>query len=99
MKAEWPRPKKAGVNSRTFGRRPTSFDKLRKSCFRTYGKTGQGEKRYYLHSPEGSREHNGAGSWHQAWIPVSSPPGSRFFPDTELAVSTKACTVAWCRGL
>ncbi len=40
-----------------FGPRANRFDKL-EELFQTYGKTGGGEKRYYLHSEEEAKEHN-----------------------------------------
>ena len=47
----------AGENFSHFGPEANLFDKL-EELFRTYGKTGGGEKRYYLHSPEEAAEHN-----------------------------------------
>jgi phosphoribulokinase len=40
-----------------FGPQANRFDKL-SELFETYGKTGTGEKRYYLHSEEEADEHN-----------------------------------------
>ena len=40
-----------------FGPQANRFDKLQE-LFETYGKTGGGEKRYYLHSEEEADEHN-----------------------------------------
>lgn len=40
-----------------FGPEANRFDKL-EELFKTYGLTGAGEKRYYLHSPEEAAEHN-----------------------------------------
>ena len=40
-----------------FGADANRFDKL-EELFETYGKTGTGEKRYYLHSEEEAAEHN-----------------------------------------
>lgn len=40
-----------------FGPRANRFDKLAE-LFETYGRTGTGEKRYYLHSEEEATEHN-----------------------------------------
>jgi phosphoribulokinase len=40
-----------------FGPQANRFDKL-EELFKTYGETGGGEKRYYLHSPEEAAEHN-----------------------------------------
>ena len=41
-----------------FGPEANRFDKL-EELFRTYGETGTGEKRYYLHNGEEAAEHNG----------------------------------------
>ena len=41
-----------------FGPQANRFDKL-EELFKTYGETGGGQKRYYLHSPEEADEHNG----------------------------------------
>jgi phosphoribulokinase len=40
-----------------FGADANLFDEIEK-CFRTYGETGGGKKRYYLHSDEEATEHN-----------------------------------------
>lgn len=40
-----------------FGPQANRFDKL-EELFKTYGETGSGKKRYYLHSPEEADEHN-----------------------------------------
>ncbi|MEJ2612268.1 MAG: phosphoribulokinase [Candidatus Thiodiazotropha sp.] len=40
-----------------FGPEANHFDKIAE-LFKTYGETGGGEKRYYLHSPEEAAEHN-----------------------------------------
>ena len=47
----------AGQNFSHFGPEANLFDKL-EELFRTYGETGSGLKRYYLHSPEEAAEHN-----------------------------------------
>jgi phosphoribulokinase len=47
-----------GKNFSHFGPEANLFDKL-EELFRTYGETGGGEKRYYLHSVEEAAEHNG----------------------------------------
>ncbi|MBW9259095.1 MAG: phosphoribulokinase [Candidatus Thiodiazotropha sp. (ex. Lucinisca nassula)] len=40
-----------------FGPEANHFDKI-SELFKTYGETGSGNKRYYLHSPEEAAEHN-----------------------------------------
>ena len=47
-----------GENFSHFGPEANLFDKL-EELFRTYGQSGGGEKRYYLHSVEEAAEHNG----------------------------------------
>jgi phosphoribulokinase len=46
-----------GENFSHFGPEANLFDKL-EELFRTYGETGSGEKRYYLHSVEEAADHN-----------------------------------------
>jgi len=46
-----------GENFSHFGPEANLFDKL-EDLFSQYGKTGGGQKRYYLHSPEEAEEHN-----------------------------------------
>ena len=46
-----------GENFSHFGPEANLFDKL-EELFRTYGETGSGQKRYYLHSAEEASEHN-----------------------------------------
>jgi len=46
-----------GDNFSHFGPEANLFDKL-EALFCQYGKTGGGQKRYYLHSPEEAEEHN-----------------------------------------
>ena len=46
-----------GENFSHFGPEANIFDKL-EELFRSYGETGTGQKRYYLHSPEEAAEHN-----------------------------------------
>ena len=47
-----------GENFSHFGPEANLFDKLGE-LFSTYGETGSGQKRYYLHSVEEAAEHNG----------------------------------------
>ncbi|MEX1315626.1 MAG: phosphoribulokinase, partial [Synechococcaceae cyanobacterium] len=47
-----------GENFSHFGPEANLFNKL-EELFRSYGESGGGEKRYYLHSPEEASEHNG----------------------------------------
>ena len=46
-----------GENFSHFGPEANLFDKL-EELFRSYGETGAGQKRYYLHSAEEAAEHN-----------------------------------------
>ena len=46
-----------GENFSHFGPEANLFDKL-EDLFSQYGKSGGGQKRYYLHSPEEAEEHN-----------------------------------------
>ena len=47
-----------GKNFSPFGPEANLFDKL-EELFRSYGQSGGGQKRYYLHSVEEAAEHNG----------------------------------------
>jgi phosphoribulokinase len=57
MKEEMAKAQASGANFSHFGPEANLFEKL-EDLFRTYGETGGGEKRYYLHSPEEAAEHN-----------------------------------------
>lgn len=57
MKVETAKASKAGHNLSHFGAEANRFDLL-EELFRTYGETGTGKKRYYLHSEEEAQEHN-----------------------------------------
>ena len=54
-----------GENFSHFGPEANLFDKL-EELFRTYGETGAGQKRYYLHSVEEAAEHNARHTKHKA---------------------------------
>ncbi|MEJ2396367.1 MAG: phosphoribulokinase [Candidatus Thiodiazotropha sp.] len=49
--------KKVAEGLSHFGPQANHFNKIAK-LFKTYGETGLGQKRYYLHSPEEAAEHN-----------------------------------------
>ncbi len=49
--------KKVAEGLSHFGPQANHFDKIAE-LFKTYGETGSGQKRYYLHSPEEAAEHN-----------------------------------------
>jgi phosphoribulokinase len=58
MREAMKRAAAAGNNNFShFGADANLFDEIEK-CFRTYGETGGGKKRYYLHSDEEAAEHN-----------------------------------------
>ncbi len=58
MKEAMKKAEEAGDKSFShFGPEANLFDKL-EDLFRTYGETGRGQKRYYLHSLEEAAEHN-----------------------------------------
>jgi phosphoribulokinase len=46
----------AGVNFSHFGEAANQFEKL-EQLFRTYGETGGGQKRFYLHNEEEAQQH------------------------------------------
>ncbi len=73
-----------GENFSHFGPEANLFSKL-EELFRSYGESGAGEKRYYLHSPEEADEHNGrlgtsldAGQF-TPWEPIPSSTDLLFY--------------------
>lgn len=56
-----------------FGADANLFDKL-EELFRTYGETGSGQKRYYIHNEEEAAQFNCAPGTFTPWEPI--PPGS-----------------------
>ncbi len=73
-----------------FGPEANHFDKLAE-LFKTYGATGNGEKRYYLHSPEEADEHN-------ARLGTSKKPGE-FTPWEPLPEATDLLFYEGLHGL
>jgi len=73
-----------------FGPQANRFDKLQE-LFETYGKTGSGEKRYYLHSEEEAAEHN-------ARLGVDKQPGE-FTPWETLEEGTDVLFYEGLHGL
>jgi phosphoribulokinase len=57
MREQMAKAAETGRNLSHFGPEANRFDKLAE-LFDSYGKTGTGEKRYYLHSPEEAEHHN-----------------------------------------
>ena len=56
-----------------FGAEANLFDKL-EELFRTYGETGTGQKRYYIHNEEEAAQYNCEPGTFTPWEPI--PPGS-----------------------
>jgi phosphoribulokinase len=73
-----------------FGPQANRFDKL-EELFKTYGETGGGQKRYYLHSPEEADEHNGR-------LGTDKQPGE-FTPWEELPTGTDLLFYEGLHGL
>ena len=73
-----------------FGPDANCFDKL-EELFRTYGETGTGMKRYYLHSQEEAEEHNARLGTEKK--PVSSPLG-RSWRAAPTCSSMRDCTAS-----
>ena len=73
-----------GENFSHFGPEANLFDKL-EQLFRSYGETGTGQKRYYLHSPEEAAEHNQRLGTHldpgqfTPWEPIESGTDLLFY--------------------
>jgi len=65
--------RKKGETLSHFGADANLFDKL-EELFRTYGETGSGQKRYYIHNEAEAAQHNCAPGTFTPWEPI--PPGS-----------------------
>jgi phosphoribulokinase len=57
MRHEMDRSQQAGINFSHFGASANQFERL-EGLFRSYGETGGGQKRFYLHNDEEAREHS-----------------------------------------
>ena len=79
-----------GENFSHFGPEANLFDKL-EELFRTYGETGAGQKRYYLHSVEEAAEHN-------ARLGVNLEPG-QFTPWEDIPSGTDVLFYEGLHGL
>jgi len=84
------RSKMADEGLSHFGPQANRFDKLAE-LFETYGKTGGGEKRYYLHSEEEAAEHN-------ARLGVDKKPGE-FTPWEQIEEGTDVLFYEGLHGL
>ncbi len=71
----------AGVNFSHFGEAANQFEKL-EQLFRTYGETGGGQKRFYLHNEEEAQQH--AGRLGIALDSGQFTPWEDIEPDTDL---------------
>jgi len=65
--------RKNGETLSHFGADANLFDKM-EELFRTYGETGAGQKRYYIHNEAEAAQHNCAPGTFTPWEPI--PPGS-----------------------
>ena len=92
MKAETASAAAEGRNLSHFGPEANRFDLLAE-LFRTYGETGTGKKRYYIHSDEEAAEHNARLGTQLKAGPVHPLGGhARRAPTCS---STRACTAWW----
>ncbi len=57
-----------------FGAEANLFDKL-EELFRTYGETGTGQKRYYIHNEEEAAQYNCAPGTFTPWEPIPARLG------------------------
>jgi len=71
MKKELAKAKKEGRNLSHFGPEGNLFEK-QLELFRSYGKTGTGERRYYIHNEEEAALHGAEPGTFTAWEPI--PP-------------------------
>jgi phosphoribulokinase len=73
MKTAVEAARKEGRTLSHFGAEANLFDKL-EELFRTYGETGTGQKRYYIHNEEEAAQYNCAPGTFTPWEPI--PAGS-----------------------
>ncbi len=73
MKVAVEEARKEGRTLSHFGEEANLFDKL-EELFRTYGETGTGQKRYYIHNEEEAAQYNCAPGTFTPWEPI--PAGS-----------------------
>jgi phosphoribulokinase len=73
MKIAVEEARKEGRTLSHFGADANLFDKL-EELFRTYGETGSGQKRYYIHNEEEAAQYNCAPGTFTPWEPI--PAGS-----------------------
>ena len=73
MKVAVEEARKEGRTLSHFGADANLFDKL-EELFRTYGETGSGQKRYYIHNEEEAAQYNCAPGTFTPWEPI--PAGS-----------------------
>jgi phosphoribulokinase len=73
MKVAVEEARKEGRTLSHFGAEANLFDKL-EELFRTYGETGTGQKRYYIHNEEEAAQYNCAPGTFTPWEPI--PAGS-----------------------
>jgi phosphoribulokinase len=90
MKAEMAKAAAAHRNLSHFGPDANRFDVL-EELFRTYGETGNGKRRYYIHSDEEAAEHN-------ARLGTSLNPG-QFTPWEDLPADTDLLFYEGLHGL
>jgi phosphoribulokinase len=99
MKEEMSKAVAAGIDFSHFGPEANLFDKL-EELFKSYGETGGGQKRYYLHSPEEAADHNKrlgtelkAGEF-TPWEPVPTDTDLLFYEGLHGGVVTQESDVA-----
>lgn len=90
MKVEMAKATEENRNLSHFGAEANRFDLL-EDLFRTYGETGGGKKRYYIHSEEEAAEHN-------ARLGTNLKPG-QFTPLEEIPVGTDLLFYEGLHGL
>lgn len=90
MREEMSKAHDAGINLSHFGPEANHFEKLEET-FKTYGETGGGQKRYYLHSEEEAEEHN-------ARLGIDKTPG-QFTPWEDIEEGTDLLFYEGLHGL
>ena len=78
MKVAVEEARKEGRTLSHFGADANLFDKL-EELFRTYGETGSGQKRYYIHNEEEAAQYNCAPGTFTPWEPIPSGSDILFY--------------------
>lgn len=93
MKAEVAKAQQEGRNLSHFGPEANLFDKL-EALFKTYGETGTGDRRYYLHNEEEAEPYGQEPGTFTAWEPLDKGSDLLFYEGLHGGVVTEDVNVA-----